>query len=86
MYDIDTIKRDRIYTDAYGLQASFRERVVVDGHAYGCHTVLRFDVKVKETQDKVPTLYWLPKLHKNPITQKILLILFLVRQQNFLHC
>ena len=38
------------------------ERVIVDGH--GCHTVLHFDVKAKENRGKVPTLYWLPKLHK----------------------
>ena len=25
---------------------------------------LHFVVKAKENQDKVPTLYWLPKLHK----------------------
>ena len=45
-----------------------------------------FGVKAKENQDKVPTLYWLPKLHKNPIKQDLLLILVLVRQQNFLNC
>ena len=44
-----------------------------------------FGVKTKEDQDKVPTLYWLPKLHKNPIKQDILLILVVVRQQNFLN-
>ena len=38
--------------------------MIVDGH--GCHTGLHFGVKAKENQDKVPTLYWLPKLHKNP--------------------
>ena len=38
--------------------------MIVDGH--GCHTALYFGVKSKENQDKVPTLYWLPKLHKNP--------------------
>ena len=38
--------------------------MVVDGH--GCHTALHFGVKPKENQDKVPTLYSLPKLHKNP--------------------
>ena len=38
--------------------------MIVDGH--GCHTALHFGVKAKENQDKVPTLYWLPKLHKNP--------------------
>ena len=51
------------------------ERVIVDG--LGCHTALHFGVKAKENQDKVPTLYWLPKLHKNPIKQDLLLILYL---------
>ena len=51
----------RIDTNAYILQASLGERVVVDGH--GCLTALQFGVKAKENQDKVPTLYWLPKLH-----------------------
>ena len=61
------------------------ERVIVDGH--GCHTALHFGVKAKENQDKVPTLYWLPKLHKkNPIKQDLLQILVLVQQQNFLNC
>ena len=36
--------------------------MIVDGH--GCHTALHFGVKAKENQDKVPMLYWLPKLHK----------------------
>ena len=59
--------------------------VIVDGH--GCHTALHFSVKAKENQDKVPTMYWLPDLHKkNPIKQDLLLILALVRQQNFLNC
>ena len=38
--------------------------MIVDGHS--CHTALHFGVKAKENQDKVPTLYWLPKLHKKP--------------------
>ena len=58
--------------------------MIVDGQ--GCHTALHFGVKAKENQDKVPTLYWLPKLHKNPIKQDLLLILVLVRQQTFLNC
>ena len=66
------------------LQPSLSERVVVDGH--GCHTALHFGVKAKENQEKVPTLYWLPKLHKKPINQALLLILILVRPQNFLNC
>ena len=71
-------------TNAYKLQPSLSERVTVDRH--GCHTALHFDVKAKENQDKVPTIYWLPKLHKNPIKQDLLLILVLERQQNFLNC
>ena len=56
----------------------------VVGHS--CHTALHFGVKAKEIQDKVPTLNWLPKLHKKPLKQDLLLILVLVRQQKFLNC
>ena len=52
--------------------------VIVDGHV--CHTALHFGVKAKENLDRVPALHWLPKLHKNPIKQDLLLILVLVRQ------
>ena len=64
MYYINTLKRELVDTHAYKLQPSLSERVIVDGH--GCHTALHFGVKAKENQDKVPTLYWLPKLHKKP--------------------
>ena len=77
MYYINTLKRELVDTNAYKLQPSLSERVIVDGH--GCHTA-------KENQDKVPTLYWLPKLHKTPIKQDLLQILVLVQQQNFLNC
>ena len=73
-----------LLTNAYKLQPSLSERTVVDGH--GCHTALHVGVKAKENQDKVHTLYWLPKLHKNPIKQDLMLILVLVRQHNFLNC
>ena len=64
MYYIDTLKRELVDTNAYKLQPSLSKRVIVDGH--GCHTALHFGVKAKENRDKVPTLYWLPKLHKKP--------------------
>ena len=64
MYYINTLKRELVDTNAYKLQPSLSEEVIVDGH--GCHTALNFGVKAKENQDKVPTLYWLPKLHKKP--------------------
>ena len=37
-------------------------------------------------QDKVLTLYRLPKLNKKPIKQDLLLFQVLVRQHNFLNC
>ena len=86
MYYINTLKRELVDTNAYKLQPSLSERVIVDGN--GCHTALHFGVKAKENQDKVPTLYWLPKLHKKPYKarQDLLQILVLVQQQNFLNC
>ena len=51
-------------------QPSLSERVIVDGHC--CHTTLHFGVKAKENQNKTPTLYWLPKLRKNPYKAKFI--------------
>ena len=42
--------------------------------------------KLKKNQDRVPTSYWLPKLHKNAYKERLLLILVLVREKNFLNC
>ena len=83
-YYINTLKRELVDTNAYKLQPYVSQRVIVDGHC--CHTALHFDVKATENEDKVPTLYWLPKLYKNTIKQDLLLILVLVRQQNVLKC
>ena len=84
LYYINTLKRELVDTNAYKLQPSLSERVIVDEH--GCHTALHFGVKAKENKDKVFILYWLPKLHKKPIKQDLLLILVIVRHQNFLNC
>ena len=71
LYYINTLKRELVDTNAYKLQPYLSERVIVDGR--GCHTALHFGVKAKENQDKVPTLYWLPKLHKKtPINKNFL--------------
>ena len=75
-------KHELVDTNAYKLQPSLSEMMVVDGHG---HTALHFSIKA-EKQDKIPTLYWLPKLQKTPIKQNLLLILVLVRQQTFLNC
>ena len=63
LYYINTLKRELVDTNTSKLQPSLSGKEIVDGH--GCHTALHFSVKDKENQDKVPTLYWLPKLHKN---------------------
>ena len=47
MYSVDSLKRTIIDINAYKLQTSLSERVVVNGH--GCHTTL-----AKEDQDKSP--------------------------------
>ena len=47
-------------------------------------TALTFGVNGKENQNRLPTLYWLPKIHKKPIKIDVLPILVLVRQHNFL--
>ena len=70
LYYINTLKRELVFTNAYKLQPSLSERMIVDGH--GCHTDPHFGVKAKENQDKVPTLYWLPKLDKNPYTARFI--------------
>ena len=70
LYYINTLKRELVDTNAYKPQPSLSERVIVDGH--GCHTALHFGVKAKENQDKVPTLYWLPKLHKKPYKARLI--------------
>ena len=36
----------------------------MNGHCN--HLALKFSVCVKERQDILPTMYWLPKLHKTP--------------------
>ena len=64
---INTLKHELFDTNAYELQPSLSERVIVGGH--GCHTALHFGAKAKKNQDKVHTLYWLSKLHKTPIKQ-----------------
>ena len=44
--------------------------MIVDGH--GCHIALHFGVKANENQDKVPTLYWLPKLYKKSYKARLI--------------
>ena len=42
----------------------------MNGHCN--HLALKLSVCVKERQDRLPTMYWLPKLHKRPIKHDLL--------------
>ena len=45
------------------------ERISTDESIVNIHSIditAKFAVGIKESQDKLPTLYWLPKLHKRP--------------------
>ena len=64
MYYINTLKRELVDTNAYKLQPSLSEGVVVGGR--GCRAALHFGVRAKENQDRVPTLCWLPGLRRGP--------------------
>ena len=70
MYYIGAPKRGLVGTGAYKLQPSLSERVIVDGR--GCRVALHFGVKAKENQDRVPTLFWLPKFHKKPCKARLI--------------
>ena len=46
------------------------ERYVVDNHQ--CHMATKFGVVIDEDHSKLPTLYWLPKLHKRPYKSRFI--------------
>ena len=76
LYYINTFKRELVGTNAYKLQPSLSERVIVDGH--GCHIALILVSKLKKFKTKFLHYTGYLKLHKNPIKQDLLLILALV--------
>ena len=45
---------------------TYDEKSIVDNHFYHIITVTMCAVGIKENQEKLPTLYWLPKLHNRP--------------------
>ena len=63
LHQINTSKQEINGTKTYK-EISTDERTVVNSHSYDIS--LLYIVNVKEHQDKLPTTYWLPKLHKRP--------------------
>ena len=60
LHYINTLKQDLNGTKAYK-ETSTNEENVVDSHSNDLPYM--FAVNVKERQDKLPTMYWLPKLN-----------------------
>ena len=56
------------YGQAAYKETSEEEKSVMNGHCN--HLALKFSVCVKERQDRLPTMYWLPKLHKKKKKKK----------------
>ena len=80
LHYINTLKQELNGTKAYE-ETSKDEKYVVYSHSNEIPN--KFVVYVKERQDRLPTMYWLPKLHKRRIKLGSLQILALVQLQNF---
>ena len=63
LHYINTLKQEHNGTKAYE-ETSTDEKTVVYSHLP--ELPLKFSVGVKERQDKLPTMHWLPKLYKRP--------------------
>ena len=63
LHYINTLKQEVNGTKAYK-ETSIAENSVVYSHSNEIPKT--FAVYVKERQDRLPTMYWLPKLHKRP--------------------
>ena len=61
LHYINTLKQELGGTKAYE-QTSEKEKSVINNHIF--HNATRFAVSVNEDQERLPTFYWLPKLHK----------------------
>ena len=63
LHFVNTLKQELAGTRAY-LQTDTDEVSVVNAHLNDLP--VKFSVCVNEGQDKLPTMYWLPKLHTRP--------------------
>ena len=63
LHYINTLKQELNGTKAYE-ETSIDEKSVVYSHSTEIPN--KFALEIKERQDRLPTMYWLPKLHKRP--------------------
>ena len=80
LHYINTLKQELNGTKAYE-EASIDEKSVVPSHSNEIPSY--YAVDGKERKDRLPTMYWLPKLHKRRIKLGSLQILALVQIQSF---
>ena len=76
LHYINTLKQELNGTKAYE-ETSIDEKSVVYSHSNEIPN--KFAIYVKEHQHRLPTMYWLPKLHKRHIKLGSLQILALVQ-------
>ena len=69
MYYINTLKQEHDTAKTYE-HILLDERSIID--RLRCHMAAKFGVFVDEDQSKLPTLYWLPKLHKRPYKSRFI--------------
>ena len=69
LHYIITLKQELNGTKAYE-ETSIDEKSVVYSHSN--EKPNKFAVDVKEHQDRLPTMYWLPKLHKIPFKARFI--------------
>ena len=80
LHYINTLKQELNRTKAYE-ETSIDEKPVVYSHSNEIPN--KFAVDVKERQDRLPTMYWLPSFIKDRIKLGSLQILALVHIQSF---
>ena len=80
LHYINTLKQELNGTQAYE-ETSIDEKSVVNSHSNEIPKT--FAVDVKERQDWLPTVYWLPKLHKRPYKAKFIANSSFCKLQNF---
>ena len=64
LHYINTLNWQELNGSKVYKETSTVEKIVVDSQSNDLP--YKFAVNVKESQDKLPTMYWLPKLHKRP--------------------
>ena len=68
---VNTLKQELDGTRAY-LETDTDEMSVVNAHLLNdLHVPVKFSVCINEGQDKLPTMYWLPKLHSRPYKARL---------------